>query len=59
LSGEGVMTVNREQRKVAKNDAVYVYPGSEQRIKNVGEVPLKFLVICAPPFSVDKSRVIE
>jgi mannose-6-phosphate isomerase-like protein (cupin superfamily) len=59
LSGEGVMTVNQEQRKVKKNDAIYVYPGSEQRIKNVGEVPLRFLVICAPPFSEDKSRVIE
>jgi len=59
LSGQGVMTINREQRKVKKNDAIYVYPGSEQRIKNVGDVALRFLVICAPPFSEDKSRVVE
>ena len=59
LSGQGVMTIDREQKEVKKNDAIYMYPGSEQRIKNVGGVDLRFLVICAPPFSEDKSRVIE
>ena len=59
LSGQGVMTIDREKRKVKENDAIYVYPGSEQRIKNVGDVDLRFLVICTPPFSEDKSRVVE
>lgn len=53
------MIVNGEQRKVEKNDVIYVYAGSEQRIKNVGNTDLKYLVICAPPFSRDKSRVVE
>jgi mannose-6-phosphate isomerase-like protein (cupin superfamily) len=59
LSGQGVMTIDREKRRVKENDAIYVYPGSEQRIKNVGDVDLRFLVICAPPFSEEKSRVVE
>jgi len=59
LSGRGFMTIDREQREVKKSDAIYVYPGSEQRIKNVGDLDLRFLVICAPPFSEDKSRVVE
>ena len=59
LSGQGVMTIDREQRKMKKNDAIYVHPGSEQRIKNVADLDLRFLVICAPPFSEDKSRVVE
>jgi mannose-6-phosphate isomerase-like protein (cupin superfamily) len=59
LSGQGGMTIDREKRKVKKNDAIYVYPGSEQRIKNVGDIDLRFLVICTPPFSEDKSRVVE
>ncbi len=53
------MTVDREQRKVKKNEAIHVDPSSEQRIINVGDVDLRFLVICAPPFSEDKSRVVE
>jgi len=59
LGGKGVMTIDREQRKVKKNDAIYVHPGSEQKIQNVGDRDLRFLVICAPPFSEDKSRVVE
>jgi len=59
LSGRGVMIVDGEQRKVEKNDVIYVYAGSEQRIKNVGNTDLKYLVICVPPFSEDKSRVVE
>ena len=59
LSGQGVMTIDGEQRMVKENDAIYVYPGSEQRIRNVGDTDLRYLVICAPPFSRDKSRVVE
>ena len=59
LSGQGVMIIDLEQRKVKTNDAIYVFPGSEQRIRNVGNTDLKYLVICAPPFSEDKSRVVE
>jgi len=59
LSGQGVMTIDREQRKVKKNDAVYVYPGAGQRTRNVGDTDLRYLVICVPPFLEDKSRVVE
>jgi mannose-6-phosphate isomerase-like protein (cupin superfamily) len=50
LSGEGLMTVGAEQRKVLAGDAVYIPKGERHTLENTGSEPLRLIVVCGPAF---------
>ncbi|MEM9545098.1 MAG: cupin domain-containing protein [Bacteroidota bacterium] len=52
LDGVGFMEIGEEPGfEVQKNDIIQIAPNKAQRIKNIGEEDLTFLVICDPPFT--------
>lgn len=44
VEGEGIMTVDGEEKKVTSGDAVITHSGSSHGLKNTGEKELKILV---------------
>lgn len=44
IEGEGVMTVDEEEKKVTAGDAVITHSGSSHGLKNIGDKDLKILV---------------
>jgi mannose-6-phosphate isomerase-like protein (cupin superfamily) len=54
LEGRGFMEIGEDPGfAVKQNDIVQIEPGMAQRIKNIGDEDLIFLVICNPPFTDD------
>ncbi len=52
LEGRGLMEIGEDSGfEVQKNDMINIEPNMAQRIKNIGEEDLVFLVICDPPFT--------
>ena len=49
LSGEGVLTVDGEDRLVRANDVTYIPPGVVHEFHNTGNDNLVFLVVTSPP----------
>lgn len=58
IEGAGLMTIGNEQFEVAVGDTVCILPGEAHRIKNTGEVPLKILCCCSPPYSHEDTDII-
>ena len=50
-AGQGLMTLGTEQFAVGVGDTVCIPPGTLHCIRNTGEVALKILCCCAPPYS--------
>ena len=48
LEGKGIFHIDEEQRKVKKNDAIFVPPNSKQFLENSGEMDLVTLCIVDP-----------
>lgn len=53
LSGEGLMAVEHECRKVVPGDAIAIPPGARHQIRNTGSVDLVFLCCCVPAYTDD------
>ena len=52
LSGEGLMEIGEDPGfEVKKNDIIRIEENKAQRIKNITEEDLVFLLICNPPFT--------
>ena len=49
LEGEGEMTVNGKSIGVSANDSVMVPPGVDHGIRNIGDKPLKMIIIWGVP----------
>ena len=49
LEGEGEMTVNGKSIGVSANDSVRVPPGVDHGIRNIGDKPLKMIIIWGVP----------
>ena len=49
--GSGVMELDGETRRVAPGDAILIPPGAWHTIENDGDVPLRLMCSCAPPYS--------
>ena len=49
--GKGLMTLGTEQFDVTVGDTVCVLPQTPHQIKNTGNIPLKILCCCSPPYS--------
>lgn len=49
LSGEGEMILDGKPHPVGAGDVAAVFPGGRHALRNVGQAPLRFLVICVQP----------
>ena len=49
--GEGEMEIDGEVSRVAAGDAILIPPGAWHQIKARGDVNLRLLCCCAPPYS--------
>jgi mannose-6-phosphate isomerase-like protein (cupin superfamily) len=52
-AGTGWMTLGEEKFEVRAGDTVGIMPGTPHCIQNSGNVPLKILCCCSPPYSHD------
>ncbi len=59
LSGSGRMYVDDEVEDVEEGDAVYIPPGSRQRIENTGDGELIFLCIVNPAWRKEDEEILE
>jgi len=49
-AGTGRMRLEGEERDVRPGDCVVIPPGAGHTIANTGDVPLRLLCCCAPPY---------
>jgi len=59
LAGEGEVHIDGESAAVVSGDAVLIPAGSEQWIRNTGEVVLRFAAIVSPPWTAEGDRLVE
>lgn len=57
--GRGEMTLAEKTFPVAAGDTVCILPGTAHQIRNIGEVDLKILCCCSPPYSHADTELIE
>lgn len=50
LEGKAQMQVGDETRQVNVGDAIAIPPGQVHQITNTGDVELRFLCMCVPPY---------
>jgi mannose-6-phosphate isomerase-like protein (cupin superfamily) len=58
-SGEGLMTLDKEQFEVIEGDTVCIPPGTPHCIKNTGDSDLKILCCCSPAYSDDDTQLLD
>ncbi len=58
IEGEGLMTINDRKFKVKNGDIIYIPPRHYHNIKNTGNVPLKILCCCSPPYSHEDTEIL-
>ena len=51
LHGSGVMQLGDQLLNVAVGDTVCIAPGTIHNVRNTGDIPLKILCSCSPPYS--------
>lgn len=59
LNGSGRMHVDEEEEIISSGQVVYIPPGSEQWIENVGDDDLLFLVVVSPPWQEEDEEIFE
>jgi mannose-6-phosphate isomerase-like protein (cupin superfamily) len=57
--GMGRIRVGDEEREVAAGDCVLLPPGTEHKLWNTGEEPLRLLCCCAPAYAHEDTVVTE
>jgi mannose-6-phosphate isomerase-like protein (cupin superfamily) len=57
LEGQGRMHVDDEEHLVSAGDAIYIPPGAQQYIENLGQGELVFLCIVDPPWRAEDETV--
>lgn len=50
-SGTGHLRVGGEYREVRAGECVVIPPGAVHKLTNIGEVPIRLICCCAPPYS--------
>ncbi len=56
--GKGTMTRGNEVFSIEVGDTVCINPGLPHRVENTGELPLKILCCCTPPYSHDDTKIV-
>jgi mannose-6-phosphate isomerase-like protein (cupin superfamily) len=59
LAGEGIMTIEGEQRTVGPGDTVVIPPRTRHKIANAADAPLVLLACCAPEWSAEDQVLAE
>jgi mannose-6-phosphate isomerase-like protein (cupin superfamily) len=57
--GTGRVRVGEEEREVKAGDTVVLPPGTEHKLWNTGDVPLKLLCCCSPAYSHEDTVITE
>jgi len=57
--GIGLMRLGEEVFEVHVGDSVCISPGTLHNIRNIGEVPLKILCCCSPPYRDSDTELAE
>ena len=58
-SGEGVMTLGREQFRVQKGDTLCIPPGTPHCIEAVGSASLVLLCCCSPAYDPADTQLLS
>ncbi len=58
ISGNGRMRLGDETFEVTEGDTVCIPPGTPHRIENTGNVTLKVLCCCSPPYSDNDTMIL-
>ncbi|MGB3342048.1 MAG: cupin domain-containing protein [bacterium] len=58
IRGSGIMHINNEEKRVNKNDTIYIPPDTSQFIENIGEESLDFLCIVDPAWTPDAEEIL-
>ena len=59
LAGEGVIEVAAKQHRVQAGEAVLIPAGAEHCAICIGEVPLRILCACSPPYQHEDTQLTE
>ncbi|MDW7733120.1 MAG: cupin domain-containing protein [Methanolobus sp.] len=59
MEGCGYMTIEGKGFDVGKGDTICILPGETHNIRNTGNIPLKLLCCCSPPYSHDDTELAE
>lgn len=59
LQGEGAISIDNQTQDVRKGQAVYIPPGSPQRIRNTGAQDLVFICIVDPAWRPEDEEIIH
>lgn len=54
LSGEAVMEIEGQSKRLASGEGIHILPGSRHQICNPSSAPVRFLVISHPPSHGDR-----
>lgn len=57
-AGAGRMTLGDESFTVAMGDTVLIPPGTAHCIASIGDVPLRLLCCCSPPYSHEDTELL-
>ena len=50
-AGRGRLLLEGEERLIEEGDCALIPPGARHKVYNVGDVPLRIVCCCAPPYS--------
>jgi len=59
IEGTGEMFLGDEQFEIGAGDTVCIGAGTRHKVKNSGDMPLKILCCCFPPYSHDDTELLE
>ena len=57
--GCGVMSLGAKDFNVGPGDSILIPTGTQHKVKNTGDEPLKILCCCCPPYSHDDTFLLE
>lgn len=58
-AGRGIMTLGEERFTIQSGDSICIPPGTPHALENSGEIPLKVLCCCAPPYRHDDTELLN
>lgn len=59
LEGQGLMTIEMDEKVVGPGDAIAIPPGSRHTITTTEQGMLRFLYCCAPPYEHENTNLEE
>ena len=58
-AGRGRLVLDGEERLIQEGDCALIPPGGRHKVYNAGEVPLRIVCACAPPYSDEDTCLTE